>query len=130
MAAPQRQIDRLLAVAARNNRLIKKTVELDGEDFTFWHHPMKMEEYQDAKSSSKNPEDTLELAVRLFVKKALDANGHQQYQSDVIPVLMKALPFELAGKLIGALQSDEEEEIELDMKSDKGTAKTNARANE
>jgi hypothetical protein len=122
--AAQRQVDRLLAVAARNNKLVKKSVELDGEDFTFWHQPLKMGEYQEAKASSKNPEDALETAVRLFVKKALDANGQQQYQADAIPVLQKVLPFEMATKLVGALQSfDEEEGTELDMKSDQESIK-------
>ena len=119
----QRQIDRLLAVAARNNKLIKKEVDLDGEDFTFWHQPLKMAEYTEAKASSKDPEDLLETAVRLFVKKALDAGGQPQYQSDAVPVLMKALPLELANKLINAMNATADEEVELDMKSDQEAAK-------
>lgn len=119
----QRQIDRLLAVAARNNKLIKKEVDLDGEDFTFWHQPLKMAEYTEAKASSKDPEDLLETAVRLFVKKALDAGGQPQYQSDAVPVLMKALPLDLANKLINAMNTSAEEEVELDMKSDQESAK-------
>ena len=116
-----RQLDRLLEVAARNNKLTKKTVELDGDDFTFWHKPMTIAEYQEAKAKSKNPEDALEAAIRLFVKKALDEGGSPQYQSDAIPVLQKVLPMEMASKLIGAMQSGEEdEEPELDMKSSEG----------
>ena len=116
-----RQLDRLLEVAARNNKLTKKTVELDGDDFTFWHKPMTIAEYQEAKAKSKNPEDALEAAIRLFVKKALDEGGSPQYQSDAIPVLQKVLPMEMASKLIGEMQSDkEEEELELDMKSSEG----------
>ena len=113
----QRDLERLKAVAARNNKLIKKEVELDGEDFTFWHRPLKITEYQEAKAGSKNPEDALETAVRLFVKKALDENGQQQYQVDAVPILQRMLPMEMATKLIGALQTSEEEDIELDMKS-------------
>ena len=112
-----RQLDRLLEVAARNNKLTKKTVMLDGEDFTFWHKPMTIAEYQEAKAKSKNPEDELEAAIRLFVKKALDKNGSPQYQVDAVPVLQKVLPMEMATKLVGALQASEEEEIDLDMKS-------------
>ena len=112
-----RQIDRLLEVAARNNKLTKKTVVLDGDDFTFWHKPMTIAEYQEAKAKSKNPEDALEAAIRLFVKKALDASGTPQYQSDAIPVLQSVLPMEMASTLIGAMQADDEEEEELDMKS-------------
>ena len=113
-----RQLDRLLEVAARNNNLTKKSVDLDGDDFTFWHKPMTIDEYQQAKAKSRNPEDALEAAIRLFVTKALDESGTPQYQADAIPVLQKVLPMEMASKLIGAMQSDEtEEDEELDYKS-------------
>ena len=113
-----RQLDRLLEVAARNNKLTKKSVYLDGDDFTFWHKPMTIDEYQQAKAKSRNPEDALEAAIRLFVTKALDESGTPQYQADAIPVLQKVLPMEMASKLIGAMQSDEtEEDEELDYKS-------------
>ena len=113
-----RQLDRLLEVAARNNKLTKKSVDLDGDDFTFWHKPMTIDEYQQAKAKSRNPEDALEAAIRLFVTKALDESGTPQYQADAIPVLQKVLPMEMASKLIGAMQSDEtEEDEELDYKS-------------
>ena len=116
-------LDRLVKVAARNNKLIKKVVELDGDDFTFWHRPMTISEYTEAKARSKNPEDLLENAVRLFVSKALDAQGNKQFQVDAIPVLQKQLPMELASKLVGAMQAGEEEEEELDIKSDQKPAK-------
>lgn len=120
----QRQLDRLLAVAARNNKLIKKVVELDGDDFTFWHQPLKMAEYTEAKASSKNQEDLLEVSVRLFVKKALDEAGSPQYQSDAIPVLMKVLPLEFANQLLSALnESMEDDEVGLDIKSAEEPAK-------
>ena len=120
-----RQLDRLLEVAARRNKLVRKVVELEGEDFTFWHKPMTIAEYTEAKAKSKNPEDALEAAVRLFVAKALDENGAPQYQIDAIPALLKVMPFDLASKLVGAMQTEAEEEelVELDMKSDQGTAK-------
>ena len=103
-----------------NNKLTKKTVTLDGEDFTFWHKPMTIAEYQEAKAKSKNPEDELEAAIRLFVRKALDENGSPQYQVDAIPVLTKVLPLSLASELLGAMQGsaeEEEDEEALDMKS-------------
>ena len=79
---------------------------------------MTIEEYSLAKSSSKNPEDALETAVRLFVMKALDEGGTAKYQADMIPVLKKVLPMEFASKLVGALTATEEEEgKELDFKS-------------
>ena len=117
-------LERLKKLAGRHNKLIKKSVELDGEDFTFWHRPMTITEYTEAKTRSKNPEDVLENAVRLFIAKACDAQGNQLYQVDAIPVLQRQLPMELASKLVGALQAnDEEDEEELDMKSDKASAK-------
>ena len=121
-----RQLDRLLEVAARKNKLTKKVVELDGEDFTFWHKPMTIAEYTEAKAKSKNPEDALEAAIRLFVSKALDESGTPQYQSDAIPVLQKVVPMDLASRLVGALQSGDEEEdepVDLNIKSDQEPAK-------
>ena len=121
-----RQLDRLLEVAARKNKLTKKVVELDGEDFTFWHKPMTIAEYTEAKAKSKNPEDALEAAIRLFVSKALDESGTPQYQSDAIPVLQKVVPMDLASRLVGALQSGDEEEdepVHLNIKSDQKPAK-------
>ena len=112
-----RQIDRLLEIAARNNKLTKRSVEIDGELFEFYTKPMTIEEYSLAKTSSKNPDDALETAIRLFISKALDENGVAQYQSDAIPVLKKLLPMEFASKLIGALTADEGEDEDLDFKS-------------
>ena len=111
------QLERLLEVAARNNKLTKKSVDLDGDDFSFWHKPMTIEDYSLAKATSKDPDDALETAIRLFVNKALDEGGTRQYQSDAVPVLQKVLPMELASRLIGALTSSEEEDEELDFKS-------------
>ena len=86
---------------------------------TFWSKPLKINEYQMAKKQSKNPDDLLESTARLFIKKAVDANGVPQYQIDALPVIMGALSMETAGKLLGAMNdSDEEEEaVELDFKS-------------
>ena len=112
-----REIDRLLEIAARNNKLTKRSVEIDGELFEFWTKPMTIEDYQLAKARSKDPNDQLETAVRLFVSRALDENGAPRYQADAIPVLKKVLPMEFAGQLIGALSADEEEDEELDFKS-------------
>lgn len=125
LAQSQTMLQKLLDVAARNNKLTKKIVELDGDDFTFWHKPMTIDEYQQAKAKSRNPEDALEAAIRLFVNKALDEAGRNQYQVDAIPVLQKVLPMEMASKLIGAMQSDEtEEEEEMDYKSPEGSVQT------
>ena len=86
-----RQLDKLLEIAAVENKLVKHEIEIYGQDMTFWSKPMTIAEYQAAKKASKNPDDMLETTARLFIKKALDANGQQQYQSDALPVLMNAL---------------------------------------
>ena len=119
-----RQLDKLLEIAAMENKLVKHELEIQGQDLTFWSKPMTIAEYQAAKKASKNPDDMLETTARLFVKKALDANGQPQYQSDALPVLMNALSMETAAKLMGALNdSEEEEEMELDFKSPEAPAK-------
>ena len=122
----QRQIDKLLEIAAQEEKLIKHVVEIKGVDLTFWTRPTKIVEYQAAKQASKNPDDVLETAARLFIKKALDANGNQQYQSDALPVLMNVLSMESASKLMGAMNESQEEDVELDMKSPEGPAKKRA----
>ena len=124
-----RQLERLLEVAARNNKLTKKSVDLDGDDFSFWHKPMTIEDYSLAKATSKDPDDALETAIRLFVNKALDEGGTRQYQTDAIPVLQKVLPMGLASQLIGALTSSEEEDEELDFKSPEASVQARNKSN-
>ena len=91
----QRQIDKLLAIAAQEDVLIKHEIKIKGQDLTFWSRPMKICEYQAAKQASKNPDDMLETAARLFIRKALDASGQPQYQSDALPILMNVLSLSL-----------------------------------
>ena len=124
----QRQIDKLLEIAAQEEKLIKHVVEIKGVDLTFWTRPTKIVEYQAAKQASKNPDDELETVARLFIKKALDANGNQQYQSDALPVLMNVLSMESASKLMGAMNESQEEDVELDMKSPEGPATKRAKS--
>ena len=125
--AQKRDLDRLLEIAARNNKLIKKEVEIEGEDFSFWHKPMTIEEFIEAKAASET-DDVLETSIRLFVEKALDKNGNRKYQSDAIPVLRKVLPFQFSTKLLNALQSSTQPEAELDMKSPEKSVKEGAHA--
>ena len=118
------QLDKLLDIAANENKLIKHELEIGGHDLTFWSKPMTIAEYQAAKQASKNPDDLLETTVRLFVKKALDESGRPQYQADALPVLMRQLSMETASTLMGAMNDkQDEEEEELDIKSPEGTAK-------
>ena len=124
-----RQLDKLLQIAAQEDKLTKHELEIKGHDLTFWSKPMKIVEYQAAKQASKNADDLLETTARLFIKKALDANGQPQYQSDALPVLMSALSMETAGERMGAMNdSEQEEEVELDFKSPEESAQKGKRA--
>ena len=106
------QLDKLLEIAANESKLIRHEIEIDGHDLTFWSKPLTIAEYQTAKRASKNPDDLLEVTVRLFVKKALDEGGRPQYQADALPVLMRSLSMDTAGKLMGAMNDKDEEEDE------------------
>ena len=113
-----RQLDKLLEIAAIENKLKKHELEIEGRDLTFWSTPMTIAEYQAAKKASKDPNDMLESTARLFVKKAMDESGTPQYGSDAVPVLMRVLSMATAAKLMGAMNdSEEEEETEFDLKS-------------
>jgi hypothetical protein len=119
-----RQLDKLLEIAANENKLTKHELEIDGHDLTFWSKPMTIAEYQGAKKASKDPDDLMETTARLFVKKAMDEGGSPQYQSDAIPVLLRVLSMATASKLMAAMNSaEEEEDVELDIKSPEEPAK-------
>ena len=118
------QLDKLLEIAAIENKLKKHEIEIEGKDLTFWSKPMTIAEYQQAKQASKNPDDLLETTARLFIKKAMDESGMPQYQADALPVLLRVLSMSTASKLMGAMNEEqEEEEVELDFKSIKAPAK-------
>jgi hypothetical protein len=124
-----RQLDKLLEIAANENKLTKHELEIDGHDLTFWSKPMTIAEYQGAKKASKDPDDLMETTARLFVKKAMDEGGSPQYQSDAIPVLLRVLSMATASKLMAAMNSaEEEEDVELDLKSDQKPASKRSRA--
>ena len=122
-ALKMNQLDKLLEIAAIENKLKKHELEIEGKDLTFWSKPMTIAEYQQAKKASKNPEDMLETTARLFIKKAMDEAGVPQYQADALPVLLRVLSMATAAKLMGAMNDDaEEEEQELDLKSRQSAA--------
>ena len=124
-----RQLDKLLEIAAQENKLTKHELFVKGKDLTFWSKPLTIAEYQLAKKQSQDPDDVLESTARLFIKKACDESGSPQYQVDALPVLMKALSLDTASKIIGAMnKEDEEEAIELDFKSSQAGAKKGERA--
>ena len=123
------QRDKLLDIAANENKLIRHEIAIGGHDLTFWSKPLTIAEYQAAKRASKDPNDLLETTVRLFIKKALDESGRPQYQADALPVLMRSLSMETASALMGAMNDkQDEEDEELDIKSPKGTAKEGAKS--
>ena len=125
------QLDKLLKIAANENKLIRHELEIDGEDLTFWSKPLTIAEYQAAKRASKDPEDLLETTVRLFIKKALDETGRPQYQADALPVLVRSLSMETASKLMGAMNDDPEQEEDaepLDFKSPEGSTKARGKS--
>ena len=123
-----RQLDKLLEIAAIENKLIKHELEIEGQDLTFWSKPMTIAEYQAAKKASKDPDDMLESTARLFIKKALDENGQPQYQADALPVLMRVLSMATAAKLMGAMNEEEEEVEDFDLKSPQESAKKGSKA--
>ena len=119
-----RQLDKLLEIAANENKLTKHELEIDGHDLTFWSKPMTIAEYQAAKKASKDPDDLMETTARLFVKKAMDEGGSPQYQSDAIPVLMRVLSMQTSAKILSAMNAaEEEEDTDLDIKSIEESAK-------
>ena len=110
------QLEKLKAIAAQENRLIKHELEIRGQDLTFWSKPLTIDEYMAAKTAAKNGND-LEVSARLFVNKALDQSGQRQYAANALPVIMKLLSLSTASKLLGEMNKDIEEMEGLDMKS-------------
>ena len=113
-----RTIDRLLARAGKNNELTYCECFLDDEDYSFYVKPLTMMQMVEARKSHRKNEELsdLEMSVKLFTLRALDANGNRLYQADAFNVLMR-LPMPDLLKLIGAMSNDEEEDVALDLKS-------------
>ena len=108
--------EKLQALIDLENKLIKHEIEIKGIDFTFWSRPTTIAKYKTAKTASRDPDDLLETTARLFIESALDENGQQQFAIDALPMLIKQLSMASASKLMGAMNS-EEEEVETDLKS-------------
>ena len=119
-----RAIDRLVKLAG-TSRLIRRTVNIKGEDFTFWMHPLTIAEQQSAQKQAKS-DDANDFAIQLLIKKALDENGQAMFQADAGPMLRNEIEKSEVDKLLLALISQEEEAEEepaMDMKSPKGSVK-------
>jgi hypothetical protein len=118
MAKALTGLEKLQALADLENKLTKKEVTIKGIDFTFWAKPTTIGNYKAAKAASKDPEDLLETTARLFIKNALDENGQPQYAIDALPMLLRVLSMSSASKLMAAMNESEEDDSDLDMKSD------------
>ena len=124
----ERQIDRLLKRAGRNNELTYcPCVMDDGEDFSFYIKPLTAMQLRDSQKGAKPGVELtqLEAAVKLLTIRALDENGQRQYQADAFNFLMR-LPFDDLIKLTTAMGfgGEEEDGGVLDIKSsEEGTEK-------
>jgi len=114
----ERQIDKLLRIAAQESKLMKHELHIKGEDLTFWCKPTTIEEYNLALSACKNKADQVEQTARLFIQKALTQAGQPQYQADALPVLLKQLSLKTTTRILQQLEVEVQEAEELDMKSD------------
>lgn len=110
-------LQKLQELADLENKLTKKEIKIKGIDFTFWTKPSTIADYKAAKAASRDPDDLLETSARLFIKNALDQNGQPQFAIDALPMLLRVLSMSSASKLISALNTDEEEDNDLDYKS-------------
>ena len=117
MAKAQTGLEKLQALVDLENKLVKHEVSLKGIDFTFWSRPITISKYKAAKAASKDADDQLETTARLFIKSALDEDGNLQYNIDSLPLLISQLSMSSAAKLMSAMNPDEEEDTNLDMKS-------------
>ena len=52
------QLDKLLEIAAIENKLQKRELNIHGMDLSFWSKPTTIADFQAAKKASKNPEDS------------------------------------------------------------------------
>ena len=118
-----RAIDRLVKLAGTSRKL-RKSVDIKGEDFTFWMTPLTIAEQQSAQKQAKS-DDANDFAIQLLVKKALDENGQKMFQADAGPMLRNEIEKVEVDKLLLALIREEEteEEPDMDMKSPKGSVK-------
>ena len=118
----QRDLDRLLLRAGRNNELrYCECIFEDGEDYSYYVKPLTAAQMAEAQKGEKKGEvyapDSLDFAVKLFCLRALDANGNRKYQADAFSTLRR-IPLEILTVLVGAMNvAGEDEEAPLDMKS-------------
>ena len=111
--------------AAVSMKPARRAVELpDGSDFEFWMSPLTLAERARAQKQAKS-DDSTDFALQLLTTKAKDKNGVPMFSQGDLADLRNAVPASLVESLllllIGEQEKDEDDE-ELDMKSDQGTA--------
>ena len=113
-----RNIDRLLARAGRNNQMTYCECFLDDEDYSFYVKPLTPAQFEEASKPNRKGEapSQLVMSIKLFALRALNADGTRQYQSDAMDVLMR-MPLEDLTTLINAVPGGDDDEAELDIKS-------------
>lgn len=121
-AMPKSDLDRLMEIAGEMNKLKKHEVEIEGRKFEWYSKPMTIEDIAVARSKAKDKEDDLEQAVRMFISRALDANGKRKYGEDYVTPFMKVLPLTVVTEMLGAMNAEEDSD-EVDMKSGNSTVK-------
>ncbi len=125
-----RALDRLKAAVSM--KAATKSVELpDGSDFEFWMTPLTLAERSKAQKQARS-DDATDFALQLLVSKAKDKNGVPMFHQGDLAELRNSLPASIVESvlllLIGETEADEEDE-ELDMKSDQEAAEGGQSAN-
>ena len=125
-----RALDRLKAAVSM--KPAAKSVELpDGSDFEFWMTPLTLAERSKAQKQARS-DDATDFALQLLVSKAKDKNGVPMFHQGDLADMRNSLPASVVESLmlllIGETEADEEDE-ELDMKSDQETAEGGQPAN-
>lgn len=116
MALALRAIDRLKQAADR--RLKKRTVTLsNGTEFEFWTTRLTMAERERAQKDAKT-DDATAFALQLLVNKAKDKDGQRMFlPADMAELKHECDDADIQALMLALLQSDEEEEEPIDMKS-------------
>lgn len=111
MPVALRAIDRLRK-AANLTASRREVVLSNGDEFEFYCKPLTMAERERAQRNAKS-DDAGAFALQLLVAKALDANGTQIFSPGDIAVLKNEVRDEDLQKLMLAILSAEEEDLDL-----------------
>ena len=124
-----RALDQLKAAVSMKPQ--RRAIELpNGSEFEYWMTPLTLAERGKAQKQAKS-DDATDFALQLLVAKAKDENGQPLFAPGEVAELRNALPASVVEGLMLQLLADapkDEEDEELDMKSDEGTAAKRSRA--